>query len=77
MPFVCPHCAKTLGSSIALRQHMRDKHDDDRFPCAACDETFLTQDDLERHEAYVHKIIKCPRCQCSVGTIAALQSKYT
>lgn len=76
--WTCPHgCKKTFGTQDALRQHMRDKHDEDLYVCVVCHESFSREEDLTRHSKYKHAQVPCPHCRRPVGTVAGLQAMHT
>jgi len=64
---ICDECGKTLSSQRRLREHIKNKHDQNKtYKCKECDKVFKNQTEYKSHNAIVHKQKKgpemCPEC---------------
>ncbi|KAI9257639.1 hypothetical protein BY458DRAFT_518794 [Sporodiniella umbellata] len=56
-PSVCEICKKTYSKQYNLKQHIKDKHTDNKFPCdwLGCTSVLLTKRSYQTHVATVHQ----------------------
>ncbi|XP_068145727.1 zinc finger protein 93 [Drosophila tropicalis] len=58
----CQFCDKECRSKMSLSVHVARSHNNDNVICSICNASYKNQEALDKHHAYWHEPIECPKC---------------
>jgi len=74
---LCPDCGKNVQH---LKSHIRDFHNEQKYPCATCNKEFNSPKYLEQHVQTMHEKVPCIHCGKLFGIALMnrhIQSQHT
>ena len=80
VPFSCVLCSINFVSSIELREHVLNEHEEGLSKCSECNKSFLTSERLKKHREMCHPAVtmshlsySCPQCPYQASFPSALK----